>query len=100
MSTKKLYSPLRQAAQAVLGRWDSLKWERETPGLTADLMMALLQALEAQQNINKNVGVMGYAMMRNGKQVGIERSYDAAISWIDAEIVPLYAAPTTLKDQT
>lgn len=38
-------------------------------------------------------GPLGYALVRNGKQVGLGRSWEAASTRIDAEIVPLYAAP-------
>jgi hypothetical protein len=37
---------LREAAQAVLDRWDSPQWEWAKQGPTADLMAALRAALE------------------------------------------------------
>ena len=37
---------LRQAAQAVLDRWDSPRWEWDKQGPTADLMATLREALE------------------------------------------------------
>jgi hypothetical protein len=40
---------LRKAAQAVLDRWDSPKWEWISHGPTADLMTALRTALAAAQ---------------------------------------------------
>ena len=40
-------------------------------------------------------GTLGYALFRNGKQEGIERSWEMAKRWVNAEIVPLIAAPAT-----
>ncbi len=37
-------------------------------------------------------GILGYAIFREGKQTGIERSLPVAQQWVDAEIVPLCAA--------
>ena len=39
---------LRQAAQAVLARWDSPSWQWSVKNSTADLMAALRTALEQQ----------------------------------------------------
>lgn len=41
------------------------------------------------------MGTLGYALFRNGKQEGIERSREMAERWVKAEIVPLIAAPAT-----
>ena len=43
---------LRQAAQAVLDRWDSPAWEWVMHGPTADLMAALRTALEQLDQSN------------------------------------------------
>ena len=40
---------LRQAAQAVVDRWDTPAWEWREKGPTADLIAALRKALEQQQ---------------------------------------------------
>jgi len=47
MSTDTTAQPLRTAAQAVLDRWDSPKWEWQSHGPTADLMADLRKALAA-----------------------------------------------------
>ena len=47
MSTDTPAQPLRAAAQAVLDRWDSPKWEWQSHGPTADLMADLRKALAA-----------------------------------------------------
>ncbi len=38
------------------------------------------------------LGILGYAIFRDGQQTGIERSLTVAQQWVDAEIVPLCAA--------
>ena len=67
----------------------------------ADSAIASLQAALAPQPQPVTLsydGPMGYAVMRNGKQVGLERSYESASrSWVDSEIVPLYAAQTVTQ---
>ena len=37
--------------------------------------------------------ILGYAIFRDGKQVGIEKSMACAKHWVEAEIVPVCAAP-------
>jgi hypothetical protein len=43
-------------------------------------------------NAQHTPGILGYAIFREGKQTGIERSLPVAKQWVDAEIVPLCAA--------
>ena len=44
--------------------------------------------------MNKNMSkVLGYAVFRHGHPVSIERTLSAAKQWVDAEIVPVCAAP-------
>lgn len=38
--------------------------------------------------------ILGYALFREGKQQGIERSLSQASRWVDAEIVPLVRLPS------
>ena len=47
----------------------------------------LLKAIEAE------LEVVGYALYREGRQVGIERTLACANHWVEAEIVPIYAIP-------
>ena len=37
--------------------------------------------------------ILGYAIFRDGKQVGIEKTMACAKHWVEAEIVPVCAAP-------
>ncbi len=43
---------------------------------------------------------LGYALFRQGIHTGTERSLACAKHWVDADIVPLYAAPVRTKDLT
>ena len=41
--------------------------------------------------------ILGYAIFRDGKRVGLEKSMVCAKHWVEAEIVPVYAAPEVAR---
>lgn len=77
--------PLQQAAQAVIDRWNSPKWDWHKQGPTADLMHALAAALAAPHD-----GAKPVAFMKPGGDV---YSMHDCGGVIDPDHTPLYAAP-------
>ena len=79
---------LRQAAQAVLDRWDSPAWEWVMHGPTADLMAALRTALEqSEQEPWGWVGLTdedwGWVADRKGTSLD---SFDQGAAWAQARL--------------
>ena len=71
---------LRQAAQAVLDRWDSPRWEWDKQGPTAELMAALRTALEQEpEPAHGDIRALKYRIHElEGEVLGYKRMLEEA----------------------
>ena len=86
---------LREAAQAVLDRWDSPQWAWTKHGPTADLMHALRAALAQPAASGEPVafGFPNSAITGSNRWMMLRESVPADDQYGGALWVPLYAAP-------
>jgi hypothetical protein len=84
---------LRQAAKAVVDRWDSPKWEWSQQGPTADLMAALRTALEQPSQEPVAWAVQGITQMIRGEFAELDAKSKAKRIGGTCVAYPLYTAP-------
>jgi hypothetical protein len=95
---------LRQAAQAVVDRWDTPAWEWRDQGPTADLMADLRKALAQPEQPEQKPVAWAVFEGWNAHDLYLPQEYDEALKMAGykgdhAEVKPLYTTPPAAQRQ-